>query len=55
MTTLSGWEVASAVGLGEYIDVVLENSAVQNVHMFMHEIAEPFDPEHVKEAASTPT
>lgn len=53
-TTLSGWEVASVVGLGEYIDVVLENSAVQNVHMFMHEIAEPFDPEHVKETCIDP-
>ena len=42
------------MGLGEYVDVVLENSAIQNVHMFMHEIAEHFDPEHVKETCIDP-
>jgi len=51
---MTGWEVASVTALGEYVDVVLENSAVQSAHMFMHEIAEPFDPDHVKETCIDP-
>jgi len=35
-TTLAGWEIASVQALGDHVDVILENSAMQNVHMFMH-------------------
>ena len=51
---LTGWKVASFQALGEHVDVVMENFAVHNVHMFMHKITEPFDPEHVKEICVDP-
>jgi hypothetical protein len=34
--TLTRWEVTSVQALGDYVDVLLENSAIQNAHMFMH-------------------
>ena len=47
--TLTGWEVVSIQALGEHVDVILENFAVQNVHMFMHQFSEAFDPLYAKE------
>jgi hypothetical protein len=52
--TLTGWEVASVQALGEHVDVILENSAVQNVHMFMHQFSEPFDTIYAKESCAEP-
>ena len=52
--TLTGWEVASVQALGDHVDVILENSAVQNVHMFMHQFVEPFDPLYAKETCVEP-
>lgn len=49
-TPLTGWEVASVLAVGDYVDVVLENSAMQNTHMFMHQFIEPFDPAYVRES-----
>ena len=46
--TLTRWEIASLQALGDHVDVILENSAMQNVHMFMHQFTEPFDTEHAK-------
>ena len=53
-TTLTGWEIASVQALGDYVDVVLENAAVQNVHMFMHQFSEPFDAAYAKESCVEP-
>ncbi len=53
-STLTGWEVTSVQPLGDYVDVVLENSAVQNAHMFMHQIVEPFDAVQAKESCVEP-
>ena len=44
--TVTGWEVASVQALGDYVDVILENAALQNAHMFMHQFVEPFDTAH---------
>ena len=52
--TLTGWEVASVQTLGDHVDVILENSAVQNVHMFMHQFSEAFDPLYAKETCVEP-
>ena len=52
--TLTGWEVASVQALGDYTDVILENSAVQNAHMFMHQFAEPFDALYANESCVEP-
>ncbi len=53
-TTMSGWEVAGVQALGDHVDVILENSAVQNAHMFMHQFSEPFDPLYAKESCAEP-
>ena len=53
-TTLTGWEVASVQALGDYVDVILENSAVQNAHMFMHQFTESFDTIYAKETCVKP-
>jgi hypothetical protein len=53
-TTLAGWEIASVQALGDHVDVILENSAMQNVHMFMHQFSEPFDTAHAKETCVEP-
>lgn len=53
-STLTGWEVTSVQALGDHVDVVLENSAVQNAHMFMHQFVEPFDAVHAKESCVEP-
>ena len=53
-TTLTGWEVASVQALGDYVDVILENSAVQNAHMFMHQFTESFDTIYAKETCVEP-
>ena len=53
-TTLSGWEVTGVQALGDHVDVILENSAVQNAHMFMHQFSEPFDPVYAKESCAQP-
>ena len=52
--TLTGWEVASVQALGDHVDVILENSAVQNVHMFMHQFSEPFDALYAKDTCVEP-
>src|ERR1700738_3038953 len=52
--TLTGWEVASVQSLGDYTDVILENSAVQNAHMFMHQFSDPFDTLYVRESCVEP-
>ena len=52
--TLTGWEVASVQALGDYVDVILENSAMQTAHMFMHKLSEPFDPLYVKDSCVEP-
>ena len=46
--SVAGWEVASVQALGEYMDVLLENSAMENVHMFMGQ-SEPFDSQYIRE------
>ena len=46
--TMTGWEVASIHALGDHVDVILEISSVQNVHMFMHQFSKPFDPIYAK-------
>lgn len=51
---LTGWEVTSVQALGDHVDVVLENTAVQNVHMFMHQFVEPFDALYAKESCAEP-
>lgn len=53
-TPLAGWEVTSVQALGEYMDVVLENSAVQSAHMFMGQNSEPFDSQYAKETCIEP-
>ena len=52
--TLMGWEVASVRALRDHVDVILENSAVQIAHMFMHQFSEPFDPLYAKETCVEP-
>ena len=52
--TLTGWKVASVQSLGDYTDVILKNSAVQNAHMFMHQFTEPFDALYAKESFVKP-
>lgn len=52
--TIPGWEVANVQALGEHMDVILENSAVQNAHMFMHQFTEPFDAIYAKESCAEP-
>jgi hypothetical protein len=49
--TLIGWEVTLVQALGDYVDVVLKNSAVQNAHMFIHQFSEPFDALYAKSLA----
>lgn len=51
---VTGWEVTSVQALGDHVDVILENSALQNVHMFMHQIQQPFDAQYVKESCIEP-
>ena len=36
------------------MDGIVENSAVQHAHMFMHQFTEPFDVVHAKEACIEP-
>ena len=52
--TLPGWEVASIQALGDHVDVVLENSALQNAHIFLHQFVEPFDAIYAKETCVEP-
>lgn len=40
--TLTGWEVASVQALGDHVDVILENSAMLNVHKFMPPVLRAF-------------
>jgi hypothetical protein len=35
-TPIVGWEVASIQAMGDHVNVILENTANENVHMFMH-------------------
>ena len=44
----------SVQALREHVDVILENSAVQNVHMFMHQFTEAFDPLYANETCVEP-
>ena len=53
-TTVSTWEVATAQALGEYVDVVLVNSAMENAHVFMHQFSESFDATYAKETCVDP-
>lgn len=52
--SLTGWEITSVQALGDYVDVVLENSAVQNAHLFLHQVLEPFDALFAKEKCADP-
>ena len=52
--TLTGWEVALVHSLVDYVDVILENTAVQNAHMFMHQFIKPFDATYAKETCVEP-
>ena len=36
------------------MDVILENSAVQNIHMFMQQFVEPVDTQYAKESCIEP-
>jgi hypothetical protein len=51
---LTGWEVTSVQAMGDYTDVVLENSSLQIAHLFFHQFSEPFDAEHAKESCVEP-
>lgn len=42
--SVPGWEVGSVHALGGHVDVILESPSQQTAHVFMQEIAEPFDP-----------
>lgn len=52
--TLTGWEVALAQALGDYVDVILKNAVVQNVQIFMHQFPKPFDPVYAKKSCIEP-
>ena len=52
--TLIGWEVASVQAFGDHMDVILENFAMLNAHMFMHQFSEPSDPVYAKESCIEP-
>jgi hypothetical protein len=52
--TLTRWEVVLVRNLGEDINVIFENSIVQNYHMFMHKLYEPFNLVYVKESYVEP-
>ena len=52
--TLTVWEVASVQALGDHVDAILENSAVQNVHMLMHQFSKAFDPLYAKDTCVEP-
>jgi hypothetical protein len=36
--------------MGDYVNVVLENSALEIAHMFMHQFTEVFDSAYVRES-----
>jgi hypothetical protein len=42
-STLMGWKIVSVQALGDYFDVVLENTTLQNVPMFMNQFSTLFD------------
>ena len=46
--------MASIQAMGDHVDVILENSANENVHMFMHQFVEPFDPDYAKDTCIEP-
>jgi hypothetical protein len=50
----TGWEVAPVQALRDYVDVILENSNVQKVHMLMHQFSKPFDAIYAKESCVEP-
>ena len=52
--TMREWEVASVHALKDHVDIILENSYVQNVHMFMHQFSKPFDPIYAEESCVEP-
>lgn len=47
--TLARWEVTLVQALGDCVDVILENSAVQNAHKTMHLFSEPFNAMYAKD------
>jgi hypothetical protein len=53
-TPIVGWEVASIQAMGDHVNVILENTANENVHMFMHQFTEPFDPDYAKNTCIEP-
>ena len=53
-TTVTNWEIASAQAMGDYVDIVLENSSLENAHVFMHQFTEPFDNGYVRESCVDP-
>ena len=54
-TSLTGWEVASVQALGDYVGVILKNSAMQNAHMFIHQFSEHLTPCMLKTLALSQT
>jgi hypothetical protein len=40
--------------VGEHLDIVLENVALVNVHMFMHQISKPLDATHARDLCVDP-
>jgi hypothetical protein len=49
-----GWKVTSVQPMGDYLDIVLENSALQITHLFMHQFSEPFNAEYAKKSCVEP-
>jgi hypothetical protein len=49
-----GWEVSSVQALGAHVDIILENSSQQLAHVFMKDVAQPFDPAYLREQCAEP-
>jgi len=52
--TVNSWEVASVQAMGDYVDIVLENSALETAHVFMHQYTEGFHNGYVRENCVDP-
>ena len=53
-TTVTSWEIASVQAMGDYVDIVLENSSLENAHVFMHQFTEAFDNGYVRDNCVDP-
>jgi hypothetical protein len=51
---VTGWEVSSVQAQGGHVDIILENSSQQTVHVFMQDVAQPFDPTYLREQCAEP-